>query len=291
MSDQLHLQGASSSNGVGHQHGDPRVEVVTVTPELATQWLELNTHNRPVREPYVRQLADAMTRGEWIVNGDVIRFSADGDTLLDGQHRLWAVVTSETAVRTLVAWGVDPAAMETIDRGKARTLSDVLKLRGEPNATVLASVLTTSVRWRKGTLHNKSYTATASEAVRLLEDDPDGYVRASRVGTNVSRRMRPVPVPVGIIGSCAYRFSQLDGADTELFFELLASGAGLGEDDPIFALRRWLQNQARQQSKTNTYVLHGLVVKAWNLWRAGEKRQYLVFKPGGANQERFPEPQ
>lgn len=283
--------GVNGSSEDTHQYPiEPRSELLDVTPEQATEWLELNVNNRPIREQYVKQLAGAMARGEWVVNGDAIRFSSDGGTLLDGQHRLWAVFQSGVTIRTFVVWGVDPAAMETIDRGKARTLGDVLKLRGETQQSVLATLLNVMVRWRKNQLRNKAYTATVSEALRLFEDDPEAFRSAAKLGANVSKRIRPVSIPTGILAACVYRFRQVGPEDAERFFELLASGAGLAEDDPIFAFRRWLQNQSRQQNRTNTYVLHALLVKAWNYWRDGEVKSYLVFRPGGESPEEFPKP-
>lgn len=278
------------TNGLVHRLVEPRSELVDVTPEQAAIWLELNTNNRPIRELYVKQLAGAMARGEWVVNGDVIRFSSDGGTLLDGQHRLWAIVQSEVTIQTFVVWGVDPAAMETIDRGKSRTLGDTLKLRGENQTSILATELTVMVRWRKNKLQHKSYNVTISEALRLFEDDPEGFRSAARLGASVSKRLRPMSAPTGILAACVYRFRQVGPEDADTFFELLASGANLAEDDPIYAFRRWLQNQSRQQARTNVYVLHALLIKAWNLWRDGQTRSYLVFKPGGATPEEFPKP-
>lgn len=68
-------------------------EISEISPDLARDLLAKNPHNRNLRVRRVEQLAGAMTRGEWVFNGDAIRI-ADSGMLLDGQHRLAAIVRS-----------------------------------------------------------------------------------------------------------------------------------------------------------------------------------------------------
>lgn len=78
--------------------GTANPALVRVTPEQATQWLETMqyAHQRAVRQWHVDFLADEMRR-ERFIQGTQIRFaSLNGQRMLvDGQHRLWAVVVSE----------------------------------------------------------------------------------------------------------------------------------------------------------------------------------------------------
>ena len=53
----------------------PQTSFVTLTTEVARQLLEGNTANRPLRARYVSNLASAMLRGEWQLNGDAVRVS------------------------------------------------------------------------------------------------------------------------------------------------------------------------------------------------------------------------
>ncbi|KAF7277615.1 hypothetical protein GWI33_002970, partial [Rhynchophorus ferrugineus] len=80
-------------------------QVETITPDLARQYLAFNTHNRNVRSYRVKGYAADMRDGRWTLNGEAIKFSADG-TLLDGQHRLQAVIEADVAVQMLVVRGV-----------------------------------------------------------------------------------------------------------------------------------------------------------------------------------------
>ena len=63
----------------------------TITPELAAEFLKKNKSNRPLSSKHVIALAGSIERGEWMFTGESIKFS-ESDTLLDGQHRLSAIV-------------------------------------------------------------------------------------------------------------------------------------------------------------------------------------------------------
>jgi hydrogenase maturation factor len=96
-----------------------KLQVLEVTPVQAKAWLKLNTLNRPVRSSYVAYLADAMKRGEWVVNHQPL--AINGSRLIDGQHRLMAVVESGlSAVKMAVVTDADTATFDTIDIGVKR---------------------------------------------------------------------------------------------------------------------------------------------------------------------------
>lgn len=108
---------------------DPKVSFVDVTPELAKSWLQQNTDNRNLNESHVRKLSDALLNGRFQCNGDTIRIAKNG-ILLDGQHRLHAIARSGVSVRMIIVFDLEPEVASTIDQGKPRSVSDILKIRG-----------------------------------------------------------------------------------------------------------------------------------------------------------------
>ena len=63
------------------------MEIVEVTPRLAEVWLKnYNVDNRRVKKNIVDKYAYALSAGQWVVNGDAIRFDIN-DRLIDAQHR------------------------------------------------------------------------------------------------------------------------------------------------------------------------------------------------------------
>lgn len=104
-----------------------KTEIVVVTPSQAKKWLERNTDNRHITPSVVGGLADAIRRGEWILSHQGIAFGKDGK-LLDGQHRLLAILEANLAVKMAVTWDVDNEAFKVMDIGKKRTVSDILNV-------------------------------------------------------------------------------------------------------------------------------------------------------------------
>ena len=76
-------------------------EIVTLTPALAAEWLNSNTCNRPLSTLRASRYARDMKAGDWRFNGETISFTADG-RLVDGQHRLTAVVESGVTIQQVV---------------------------------------------------------------------------------------------------------------------------------------------------------------------------------------------
>lgn len=101
-----------------------------VTPAKAEQWLNRNTANRKLREGVAEAYADDMRNGRWTECLDPIAFYENGDCA-NGQHRLWALVDSQTTQEFLIARGVSREAGLNIDVGLARTLVDNARISGK----------------------------------------------------------------------------------------------------------------------------------------------------------------
>lgn len=100
-----------------------------ITPELASKYLEANKANRRIRAHKVEMYARDMTAGRWQLNGQGISFSSSG-MLLDGQHRLHAIVKSGVSVQMNVVRGLDRTAGATMDIGITRTDLDLASALG-----------------------------------------------------------------------------------------------------------------------------------------------------------------
>src|SRR5688572_860540 len=120
-----------------------RSAVETISPEVAERILTASGNevkNRKVRDGHVEWMAGQMREKKWQTNGEPIILDEDG-LLLDGQHRLYAVVESGIAIETLVTRGVQRSTFSTIDTGAVRSTSDVLGIADEKYAAILAGAL------------------------------------------------------------------------------------------------------------------------------------------------------
>lgn len=101
-----------------------QTEVMKIDPIKAQQFLDsANYENRRLRGWWVQSLANAMRRGEWILTHQGISFDTTG-RLIDGQHRLAAIVEYGKPIEMAVSKGVDPDAFKVVDSGIKRTISD-----------------------------------------------------------------------------------------------------------------------------------------------------------------------
>ena len=264
-----------------------RIETATIGPVQAKELLGHNVHNRNLRTSDVGRLAAAMRSGDWQLNGETIKVAPDG-TLVDGQHRLAAIIKANVAVQVVIAFDVDLSAQHTVDTGIKRKLSDALKLQGESNPGDLAAALTHLYRYvngKEGARHRGQRIPTIPEGLRLLEAHPGIRTHLSVGGA----LQKSIGYRRSLGTFLSYRLALIDEADAADFFSRLMSGAGLGEHSAILALRNIVERNSRAMEAMSPERMHALTIKAWNAYREGRDVRRLKWSPGGANPERFPQ--
>jgi hypothetical protein len=264
----------------------PAVEIVEVSPALAESWLSKNPNNRNLRRSVVDGYARDMAAGRWALNGETVKFSADGH-LFDGQHRLNAVVTSGMTVPMVVIRGLSPDVMPTVDAGAKRSYSDALKLQGEDNTSTLAAVARRAVMWERGMRTNTgAIRPTPVEMNAFIEEHPEIRASAELAARLASRES----LPASVYGLCHYLFAQLDSEQASWFLMRVSDGDGLSSSDPIAQLRGRITRLRVRGGRINETEGLALTIRAWNAHRAGETRTKLQMPKGGLTNENFPEP-
>jgi hypothetical protein len=251
----------------------PTASIVTVTPGLARDLLRTNTHNRKLRERAVGDYARDMAAGHWTLNGEAIKVASDG-TVLDGQHRLRAVVVAGVDVDMFVIYGLDPATQETMDSGRKRSTGDVMGLRGEENATTLAAVLRRIWAWQQGDFKFKGRQApTTAECAALLAEHPE-IRRSAEVATRV-RNMFP-HIPQSILGTAHFLLMAIDAEQAPWFFQRIADGADLPLGHPVLALRARVTSERLDTVRLPEDRYMAYLIRTWNAVRAGRDLDRLV---------------
>lgn len=273
-----------------------------ITPEIARSWLNRNVqNNRNLRDSQVMAYARAMVDGEWREGqGDPIRFTTGGQ-LIDGQHRLHAVIlagemtgNAPFGIEMSVIRGLDPSALFTIDTGAKRTFGDVLKMLGHTDSNNLATVVRQAAIWKAG-----GRDGSAAGKISMSNDHLYGVLKAhpelESVGVSVGRGLSKsdLHLPCAITGGPWLAFHTLCPEDCEDFFTRLKRGDGHVEGDPIYALRfRVLQFKSQSRVIIPNRMYIALLCKAWNAYRNGNRVASSAFRyrTGGAHPEGFPEP-
>lgn len=261
--------------------------VYLVTPEIAAKWLERNNRlvkNRPVNKVRVQFYADAISRGEWKLNGDTIRFSSDGD-LIDGQHRLMACLVSGTSFYSFVVFGLDKTVFDTIDNGMMRTSAHTLAIRGEKNCAELSGALTLLWKYLSRSVQNSNMRPTNQQIERMLDHHPN---MRDAVSLSVGKSSRRIMSTKAIAAFMYYAAGKIDYEKRDKFFEFLITGASMTEGHPVLLLRDRLLSNKTSKAKLPHYEIFAITIKAWNAFYAGKKMQNLRWISTGERQEPFP---
>lgn len=247
----------------------PSTEWVHVTPKMAEEWLKSNIDNRPADERMVQKYAGEMSEGRWKVTGDPIRFDMTG-RVIDGQHRLMAIILSQKPQMMLVVRGLPPDSFKVIDTGKVRNVQTILAMAGHKNTVWLKSVATWVYAYsvgRHGAIFNPPQLT--AEMVEEVIAKHSGMLRFVSRSSNSGFRSP-------LASACAYLFSLIDEAEAERWLEDMTTGANLEQDDPVLRCREVIMNR-RVGRNGRAIQVHRfqVMVKSWNARRTGIKKRIL----------------
>ncbi len=116
-----------------------KMQVERVGPQLALRWLASNPSNRTISEVQVKRYAADMKRGDWKTTHQGIAFDQSG-MLLDGQHRLRAIVRADITLPIVVFRDCDRESFDRLDTGRKRTAADALGIDGFDSARAVAAI-------------------------------------------------------------------------------------------------------------------------------------------------------
>jgi len=114
---------------------EPSTRLVLITPTLAKQYLLQNKDNRKLRVHVIRKYASFMEKGEWILNDQSISFDVNG-RLLNGQHRLNAVILSGITIKSFVTRNLPEDSFKYLDVGASRSNGDIHKMSKNLSALI-----------------------------------------------------------------------------------------------------------------------------------------------------------
>lgn len=255
----------------------PTAEIIHVTPQLAGQWLAANVKNRNLRPKVVARYARDMADGNWQLTGEAIKFARNG-TLLDGQHRLRAIVDSGATVRTLVVNGLPDDVQDVMDSGAGRKAADALGLRGVKNAAIAAAAARLAVTELRGEQLGK-FSTTHAEIIDFLRSHPD---MDHAVDYAAYARDR-VDCPTGVIAYTLWRLAQVNEQAAYDFWGGLAEKVGFSSGDPRLALIHRLAQARRNGEYISREGLISAIFRTWNLYRVGKsaERLHINSRQGG----------
>lgn len=259
----------------------PQTVSILINPKLAEAWLERNK-----KPGIVRRYAGDMKRGRWKLTGDTIKFDWNG-VLIDGQHRLLAIIESSVSVRSDVRFGLDPEVFVNIDTQARRIAADSLAIRGEIHTKILASAIGNIILYKRGhfaSIGRMSFTN--DEIIDFLDQNPT-------IRDSVPFGLRASRVLIASVGiACHYLASQIYKEKAEYFWQRLTDGIGLDASDPIYLLRERLiadrTGGTKYRRLLRSVELTALTIKAFNAFISGRPMKQLKWMSQGIHSEGFP---
>lgn len=250
-----------------------KIEIVNINAGLAEKMLAANKNNRPLSEDRVNDYKREMIGGTWKFTHQGIAIDEDGN-LLDGQHRLIAIMKANVAINVLVVTGLPRGIFAYIDRGKNRTARDLFSIEGYEYADHVAASVRMAMLLSKDKLFSNNFKTRNQDGLESMlayvkenKDFYDDVVYSLKF--NTLKRY----IGKGLLGGMYYICKQKDPALADEMFGLLNSGA-IGDPNSVLLACRNKLIMEKEDSK-NRYInqayLGVLMVNTWNHLRRGER--------------------
>jgi len=243
---------------------DVQVTTQLVTPDIALEWLTANENNRNLSKKHVALLAGMMKRNIFHFTGDPVQFDWDG-RLLNGQHRLNAIIESETSHQMVVVTGLPPESQQYMDAGRKRTPGDQLTLAlGIRNGNQAAAIVRTYIQWRDDVFLSETRTISVPEIVGWAEANEDLLVDATARARRVTSAR--IPTSAAVSGAVYIAATKVSASDADVFWSRMADGVDLDATNPILVLRNGIIRR-RDRERWTRVEEWAYYARCWNVWR------------------------
>lgn len=245
------------------------ITVELVTPEKAKEMLDKNICNyRKKDDRLVDRYARDMSSGRWRYQADPIKFSAS-DWLYDGQHRLEAVVKSNTTQKFLVIRNMPDhnVSSPSEDTGRKRTVSTHLSFNGIKRTKMKAAAAKNLISISRGvSATNFGTRPTDSEVADFVNKN---NADLDEIIDHLSNRAYEAFTP-SILLTALYCFSKIDKKLALNAAETISLKIPASTTDPFVAARNCGLLAKTKLRRTDAQEELTTLYKAWNLRRAGE---------------------
>jgi hypothetical protein len=245
------------------------IAVETITPQTAAEYMAKNTRNRHINWRTVAKYAHDIEHGQWQMAGEPIKFATDG-SLLDGQHRLEAILKTQTAVQMVVVRGLAPDSQHVMDSGKPRGFGGQLQIAGHPNANRLAATARLAYWFHNGILFSDTRIkeqVSISDLLAFVEFNPDLADAITLLPNHYRQKIDASPQ---VICTFIWITRRRDAEASALFMEQLTTKANLPNGSPILALDSRFRELGRLKTQISGPAALSAFIRAWNAWRGGK---------------------
>lgn len=257
---------------------EARVEIIT--PKKAITMLKRNTRNRKLSVRTVNYYAEQMKRGDWILTSQGITVSEEGN-ILDGQHRLSAVVKAGVDVQFFVFYDMEDKSFDRYDVGKTRSAGDIFFIAGIKNANNISAMIKyyhqLTMRDKQAEYSVVHLGLTRHQLLDKYNEGPDFWQEIHKIASRGWSHLRLYNI--GFLGGFlahvvldkGYTLEQVEKFSKELH------GMTAEHNGSTFNLRTTLIRDAMSQKRYTPSIKRAFLTKCWNAYHEGRHmKKYLV---------------
>ncbi len=241
--------------------------IMRISKRVAEHVIEKYNENRPAKPASIREYSESVDAAQWELTGESAKFT-DAGKFRDGQNRFFAVIRSNGVIVTDVRFGISDTAFSKMDRGKTRSVEDILHIAGYKDTRTLAG----AVRWvwlyDEDRIKSRLTLKPDRVLVLLRErygDVPDQISQARQIYETTGQ-------PKGPIAALLYLIKRANPEKGKAFAEALEFGKGGAEFKAIkLATQRLEQIRVQTSGRVHEVVRFAILVKAWNAYVTGKR--------------------
>ncbi len=208
----------------------PTIAIERITPKAAENMLAANKNNqRTLRPAHVAFLAAQMATGEWSATAEPLSITSNG-TIINGQHRLHAIIKYGQPVKMLVMRGQPETDFHYIDTGiQARNAVDHATISGKANPKEVVPL----IRWQRNfeLMGDPNITPPPHRRISEYQLQDWGYhhhwPQIEQAVTEIKAMGKPTKhITPKIAQWCMYQLSMIDNDTGRMYMKYLLTGAG-----------------------------------------------------------------
>lgn len=256
-------------------------ELRLITPEEAVMLLDKNySGNRHISGDKIQEYVRVMKNGRWCPDvPNILSFGEDG-SLLDGQHRLTAVVQSGESQWFEINENVPMSAFPFFDQNKPRGAADFIP---NPRRNVKAAIALRVLAMRdQGWTFSSTIchgvgkkVAIPAEVVDEYWASPEAYERYSSDGIRLYNALSRL-APTSAFGCTLWAIDVIGRAEhIDEFIEELVDGAGSVATQ---RLNKWVQGAVMKRERglnADSTLTIGAFLQAYEAFRKGGDPKFL----------------
>jgi len=248
----------------------PSIQHIDIDPDYASALLAtLDPRQRVQRAGHVRFLAREMSSGNWHdTTNDLIVVSKSG-TLINGQHRMSAVVASGVTVKFWVMYDAPDESYSVMDQGNApRTLADYARGKGAMYSGSIATICRLLLPIDNKDIAISSRTSTA-DVQAYLNNEYERLLTASRL----SELSKEICESKGTLAAGIVMCLRHDDERAAEFFRMVSPSYphGLDAGHPARTLRETLLASRLKKRHLDRTGPMKAAIRAYSAWVEGKK--------------------